>query len=129
MLVGFFSWSAINFDSTRDAILYLKGMKIVAEPTVFHVAAGRAGEVRNASFQVRNLTSKPITVLGARTSCSCVATESLPILIPPGSEKTFGATLRLDGASNERIDQSVQYVTDLTDQPLVNVRITGSVSE
>lgn len=124
---GFFAWSAANFASTRDALLYLKGVSLVIEPGEFSLGEGSRGEERTATFQVRNLANEPIQIVGARASCTCLATEGLPLVIPARESRELRPIVHLDGKPLERVEQEITYLTSSRRHPAIRVRLVGRI--
>lgn len=129
VVVGFLAWSAINFDSPRDVVSYLKGVRLVIEPEAAWVGEGRQGEVRHAAFEVRNLSNAPVTIIGVSSSCTCVSTDKLPIRLPAGGSRPLRVELRLDGKPSERVTQRLAYKTDHAPRPNLTVEVIGRVIE
>lgn len=123
------AWIAVNFDSPRDAMLYLRGARVVVEPEVVSVGTAPAGETRRATFRVRNLSSHAVTIVGATQTCTCVTTVGLPITIPPRGGHDLHATIRIEGKPSERISQDVSYFTSSPGHRALKVGIRGQVAD
>ena len=126
-ILGVAAWATINFDSPRDALRYVQGVRLVVEPRVIDFGEAAAGEVRDASFVVRNLANEPITNLGASPSCNCTTNDRLPSSIPANGSHRFRIKLRFEGEPAERIEQSVKYFTDSARHRGFLLRIIGKV--
>ena len=122
-------WIAVNFGSPRDAMLYLRGVRVVLEPEVVSVGIAPAGETRRATFRVRNLSSEAVTIVGATQTCTCVTTAGLPITIPPRSGHDLHVTIRIDGKPSEQIAQDVSYFTSSPGHRALKVSVRGQVAD
>ena len=127
--VGTVTWSAVNFRSTRDALLYLKGARLVIEPVVVSVGQGRAGETRGGSFEVRDLASTPVVVLGSSTTCSCAQSETLPLTVAPGGTTVVHVSMALDGKPRDTIAPRLTFYTDSRADPQFSIQVIGKIAD
>src|SRR4051812_90869 len=84
MLLGAYAYGIRQFGSVESALSYFKGARVIAEQPVR--ALGRIDPERRLiiPIEVRNWTGHPVTVIGARTSCSCAVVGRLPATITQG---------------------------------------------
>lgn len=67
----------------RDALLRLDGRLIVPEEARVS-ARSTTQDSATATVTLRNLTAEPIRIVGASTTCSCIAaTRSFPVMLEP----------------------------------------------
>jgi hypothetical protein len=120
-------WALIRFGSLRDAWLYAGGARVVIDHSAVALPTGKVGDTQPAEFRLRNLTSRPVKVLGATVSCDCVRTEGLPADIAPGGALTLRSSVHLDGRVTGPFEQFVSYYTDHPAAPSLRVVIRGKV--
>ncbi len=122
-------WAIINFGSLYHALLYAGGARVTIEPRAVTVPEGKEGDAREVVFLIRNLTDNPVRVVGVTTSCTCVSTERLPVVLPARGAKELHVALRLAKSPTGSIVQSVIYHTDHPAAPNLAVTVTGRVAE
>ena len=91
------------------------------------------GQRSSVVFEVANTSDREITVIGAKTGCSCVFAEGLPLLVPPRSRRSITVEVRTDGRAVARlvdgkIREAVHLYTDFPRQPEVELHVLGRVS-
>ena len=79
----FVMWSYATYGNVRSGWLWLSGYKLVAEEYRIDLGEAPAGESKSGMFLLRNLTGKPVVVLGVEADCSCLAASELPVSVPP----------------------------------------------
>jgi hypothetical protein len=123
----FLVWSYSTFGSPRVAIASLRGDPLsVARPSV-RLAPAKVGTRRDISFRVWNLSTRPITIVGGTSSCTCFTTARLPAEIPIGSPLDLGATVNYTDKPGP-IDQAITYYTDHPGMPRFTVRVSTGVA-
>ena len=127
VILGGLGWAFANFGSLHDAWLFANGVRAVIEPKALNVGEGRGGESRDAAFRVRNLTSQPVTILGATVACSCVTCDKLPVTIAPRSALDLGVSFHFEGRDQVDISQGVTYHTDHPTVPTLKGIVRGRV--
>ncbi|MFT3879401.1 MAG: DUF1573 domain-containing protein [Gemmatales bacterium] len=103
----------------------LRGETLAVHPPITQLGEGTAGEQRTFQIALRNYSDKPIKVVGGTTTCSCIATQDLPITIPPGSSETINVKIKFSGSAGKFAHRFMLY-TD-ADKPLTVARFSGSV--
>jgi hypothetical protein len=115
------------FGSIPVALRYLRGERLVVEPTTISVGDGFAGVEEEAAFLIRNLSDKPVCILGATQSCTCLSIEQLPISILAHTSRVMRLGIRREGKSTERFEQGITYYTDSLQHPSFLLRIRGRI--
>lgn len=111
------------FGSTRAAVAYFRGSTLFVEVVYQKVSPVEAGEVGSASFRIQNLRSKPVTVFGVQTSCSCTSADSLPLIIPPGQDRTMWFRVATyEDQAHKNLTETAVLLYDPSG-PAVNLRI------
>ena len=90
VLAGFVSVVPL---SARDAILRWNG-NLVVPVDVRVLALPKTDNYAAATVTLRNLTANPIRVVGASTTCSCIAaTNAFPVTLGPYRKESFNFEL------------------------------------
>jgi hypothetical protein len=72
------------FGSIGTTIVYLSGKQVHVYPKRVDLGDQKAGTETVVVFYMKNLTSKEISVVGEKSSCSCAFSEKIPITAQPG---------------------------------------------
>ena len=114
----------LRFGRISAALGFLRGQHIVATESEKSLGEIQPGETRDVLFDVTNTTTRPLTLIGATTTCSCTVVENLPLTIPGASEQTVRVRVRIrekDGPWSEKL----QLLTDDSAQPRLTLRLVG----
>jgi Protein of unknown function (DUF1573) len=107
-LMGAALW---HFGSIGAALAYTRGERLFAK--MESIGTMTRGEERKAELVISNLGDKPVRILGAASSCSCVATSGVPTTIPAKDMRIIPVKLR----AGNLIGRSVQRLRIFTDHP------------
>jgi Protein of unknown function (DUF1573) len=94
------------FGSVASAFGYLRGDRLVPDAYTKALGVVQKGEERSTKFRLKNWSGEAVRVFGARSACTCVVVEDLPVDIPPGGEHRIAVRFRAkakSGAISERI--------------------------
>jgi hypothetical protein len=127
LLALFFSALCWFFGSTHAGLAYLGGASLVASPSSVDLGHVAAGERREFEVTLQNLDSCSIKIIGARSSCTCIATHGLPRDVDSGQTIALKVYLVVPRGQSELV-QSLTYYTDSSDSPQVAVKVRGVVS-
>lgn len=127
LAVGFGGLTWI-YGSPYEALFQVRGESITVEPSVSYVGEGVVGEQRTFTIQVTNHRDKSIKVIGGTTSCSCITTDNLPIIIPPRATCSIVTWVKFRGSPG-RFRHSFVLYTDEERQATVTAWFTGRVIE
>lgn len=108
VLIAFSFW---QFGSLPNAFAYVRGEDYVLSSRVVDVGEGEYGEIREGAILIRNLTFKPIRIVGLDASCRCAASEPLPITIAPRETRQFSVKVSLGGKGGS-IERAAQIMFD-----------------
>ncbi len=125
LIVGGF---LLVFDNPVDALARLRGESLTVESSVSEVGEGLQGEQRPFTIHLRNHTDRPLRVVGGTTDCSCLATDDLPITVPPGEARPIDVRMKFSGGIGRFQHRFVLY-TDDEKQRVVVARFSGRVVE
>lgn len=113
------------FGSLPVAVRYLRGERLILEPTRLRAAGLSTSKPIFVSTAIRNLTGRPVRLLGSSVRCTCVITQELPATIPPGC--TFRLSLKVQALPEKpAVDEPIVIFTDHRDYPRLWVRVVGS---
>ncbi len=114
-------WAWLRFGSAKWALACLRGEMLVLDPGTIDLGPCRDGETRAVQFRVRNLSSRPVRLLGATATCRCIAAPNVgfPIEIGPGEALDLPVEVHVSLPTAE-YSQEVQFYADLSGcRPLV----------
>jgi Protein of unknown function (DUF1573) len=77
-------YGVAQYGSLSAGLLALQGYALAPTPRV-QVISSVSGRTE-VPFKLQNLTSAPVTIVGAKSSCGCTALHDLPITIPAREE-------------------------------------------
>ena len=104
-----------------------EGFVIVPRNPIVPVQIDRPGDPADVSFVLDNVTSRPVVVLGAETSCDCTTLQGLPITIPAHGEATLRFRLTTTPAeAGRRINTSIKLLLD-TPSPVIRLEIAAAI--
>ncbi|QDU39581.1 hypothetical protein Mal4_39260 [Maioricimonas rarisocia] len=89
----------------------LRGEQLVLRPAVLKLGECGPGAERHILLQLTNLGEQPAGILGGTTTCSCVATQGLPITVPAGETRSVPVTVHVGGEAPE-FRQTITLFTD-----------------
>jgi hypothetical protein len=78
--------------------------------------------------RVRNDAAKPLTIVGAKSACSCMAAEKLPATLAPGEIHGMLMALRLDRAKSAAIPVVVYTEDGQTHEAIVDFNIESKLA-
>jgi hypothetical protein len=116
----------LAFDNPARMLARLRGDSITIEPAVSDVGEAEVGIVRTFTVQLTNQTDRPIRLLGGTNSCSCIATDDLPLTLSERGTGSINVTVRFVGSSG-RFQHTFAFLTDDKTQRTVVARFSGQV--
>ncbi len=114
------------FADPADALAWLRGEAITVSPSGYDVGKGQPGEARTFRVRLTNRTDRPIRVVGGTTTCSCVATNDLPLALAKGETGEIAVSVKFAGSPGNFQHRFVLF-TDDEQQPQVVARFSGEV--
>jgi len=106
IMVGIF-W----FGSIASALAYLRGDGLIPDAYTKSFGTATLNERPSVEFLLSNYTKQPIKVLGSNSTCTCLVTSNLPLIIPPNGK----AILKVNARSKSRSRPYSERVRVLTD--------------
>ena len=74
-----------------------------------------------------NAANRPITILGVRSSCTCVVPDDIPMTVRTGKSRPLRVGLQT-GLKTGRMSEQLLIYTDCKENPEILLRIVGQVS-
>ncbi|MGO9922025.1 MAG: DUF1573 domain-containing protein [Isosphaeraceae bacterium] len=126
-LAGLALLARAEFGSIPSALSYLRGARLI--PLRYSVPAGTVvrGEERILEFKLKNWSDKPIVILGAKSSCTCVSLGDFPIRVPSGGTNNLGVRLRTKKRKPGPISERMRIYTDEKRSHGLTLAVTGVV--
>jgi len=110
-------------------MLQSEGYVIVPRKSVEQVKIDGPGDAADVSFVLDNVTSRPVVVLGAETSCDCTSLQGLPVVIPAHGESSLRFHLTTTPAeAGRRINRNIKLLLD-TPSPIVALAIDAEIGD
>ncbi len=117
----------LKFGDTRVAWAYLRGDALVVFPASVDLGRIPPAERQDFEISVKNIASRPITIIGASSTCTCLATDGLPKTIDAGQSVTLKARV-VAPRDKPEFAQVLTYYTDSPESPKLAVRVQAIVS-
>lgn len=118
------AWGFWQFGSFSAGLARLRGDRLLVDAYSKSFGSLEAGRVGTVEFNLLNTTWRPVTVLGARSSCTCAATDDLPMVVPSGGRRSIRILVRRDRKPG-RVSEQVSLFTDEPSQPELVIRVEG----
>jgi hypothetical protein len=122
-LVGFAFYS---FGSIGSALAYTAGNALIADRSSKTFGNVQQGERPVITFNVTNNSERQITILGAKTQCTCVFAEELPLSVPARSRRSLNIAVETDSRDGE-VREPILLFTDYPDQNELRLVVGGRV--
>lgn len=84
----------LQYGSMTTAFAVWRGQVLVAEEYAKDVGRLQVGEIRTVFFRVKNPDANKVVILGAKTSCGCLAPKNLPRTLAPLEMMELELTIR-----------------------------------
>lgn len=78
------SGAVFRFGSLSTAVAYLRGDRIIPDAYTKTFGEAAVRERPSIDFLLGNWAKEPIKVLGTNSSCSCLVSSGVPVVIRPG---------------------------------------------
>ena len=106
MIIALCSTAVICFGGVRAAISRWNGFPVHFDSKSLVVNL-KSGESATLSFPVRSLISKPVTIVGATTGCSCVSVHGLPMEVTDAGQSL---RVKYNAAGTTAPESDRQYI-------------------
>jgi len=119
------AWGFWQFGSGSAGLARLRCDRLLVDAYSKSFGSLEAGSVGTVEFNLLNTARRPVTVLGARSSCSCAAAGDLPMVVPSGGRRSITILVRGDRQAG-RVSEQVSLFTDEPNQPKLVIRVEGT---
>lgn len=109
LVLGFAAYRAGSFSR---ALPYLMGQRFFVAESKIHLGELVCGAEAESSIRLINLGSKPISIIGARKSCGCIALESVPFEVSAGSTRPLKLKVKIPDGVGKFAHTIELYVAD-----------------
>lgn len=97
-------------------------------PSNADVGSNPKGSHTSVAVAIANHGSSPVRIIGGTTSCKCVATQDLPVEIPPGEQRQIRIQVNFSGDPGPFRQHFKLWVEGDSFQPVLG-RLHGEVLE
>jgi hypothetical protein len=119
--------ASLRYGSLPAAVAAIQGRAIVADATTKSLGDMIPDRPHLVDFTLTNLSSRPVRIVGVRSSCSCVLTEQRPPLVIESGRELKLRFSAVPQASPPEFLQEIRVYTDVPSQPAVALSVTGRV--
>jgi hypothetical protein len=121
------AWAIHRFGSLSKAASYLAGERLLADSRIKTIGTVEVGWRGRVGFSVKNVSNDPVTIFGARSSCTCAVVDAeLPVSLPPGHAYTLNVNLN-PYAKPYEFSEKIDLFTSCKSQSILTLRVTGRV--
>ncbi len=103
-----------------------RGEWVAVSPAESDLGEEPAGKVVTFRIEVVNRSGRDVRLIGGTASCSCVATDDLPVTVPANGSVSVSGRILFSGTPGQ-FKHEYEFFTDLPAQPRVGGRIVGRV--
>lgn len=82
-------FARIQYGSISGTVQRLQGHVLGVENRLIEIGSVEEESITSVEFNVTNLTSDALQIIGARVDCGCVDASHLPISLSPGASSTL----------------------------------------
>ncbi|HZV04527.1 MAG TPA: DUF1573 domain-containing protein [Gemmataceae bacterium] len=122
-------WGHREFGSIASTLAYLNGERLLVDPGTLSFGTIRRGEERDLRVTIRNRTGKDVKVVGARSTCGCMASvERFPLSIADGDKQEL--TIHVEFIGKDSVfEKRIDYYTDDEAKPVIPVVVRGKLTD
>lgn len=110
-MAALFYLATYIFGSVSTALAFLRGNGLIPDTYVRDFGTVSPGQHVFVTFSLKNYTKHPITLVGAKSSCTCLVASDLPVVVPPSAR----TELRLSARAKSRSGPYSEFVRVLND--------------
>jgi len=115
-----------RFGSLGSALAYLEGQRLIADRRSVSFGEVEQGHRPVVTFELMNTSERNISILGAKTLCTCVLVENVPLSLPPKSRRAIQVAVKTDSRTGP-IDETIYLFTDFPKQPKLGLSVRGQI--
>ena len=129
LIAAALAWGYWEFGSLANTLAYLNGERLLVDPGALSLGTGRRGEERVVHFAIRNRTGKEVEILGAKSTCGCMAmAEEFPFSIANGNQRELTIHIGLTG-KDSAFEKEIDFYTDDEAKPVIAVVVRGEITD
>jgi hypothetical protein len=106
-----FGAGSLAFGSPARALAWASANPVLLEEEAIDLGTCDVGSHRRVEFMLRNRGDKPVRIVGGTTTCRCIATGGLPVVIPAGEVRSVPVDVTVLGKGPD-FRQSVTMFAD-----------------
>jgi hypothetical protein len=123
IVIGYGRWRTGAFGLVWP---WLSGNQLLFTPTNIELGKVAANAVIDQQIQVRNVSTIPLTILGAQASCRCIGLDNFPIKVAAGEQQILKIRIA-SGPRPGRLSHSIKFFFDGDMCSSVIVSVTGTI--
>ncbi len=112
----------VIFGSFDAALGYATGARLLVTSSAQHAGNLAHGETRSVAFELNNYSNQSISILGAKSTCSCMVLDELPMTLPPWQIGKIRVRLKARAGESRHIQR--ESATLIFDDPTRVVTLT-----
>ena len=120
------TYTLIRYGSISSALSRAGGQRILVDSPRKSFGEVDSGTAVSSTYVIRNESSRPITIQGARESCSCAMMSDLPCVIKPGASRPIELKVTTPDEAGP-FAGTISLYTDDSDTPVIALGYDGRV--
>jgi len=114
------------FVDSAAALAFLRDEPVTVSPATLDAGESPTGEWRQLRLEIRNRSDRPVKIVGGTSTCACISTDDLPVMLEPASSQIINIRVQFTGSAGLFI-QRLSLYSDHPDQPTLFARFRGRV--
>lgn len=127
-LAGVAQRAVRELGSLAGALAFLNGDRLIPDAYTKSFGTAQAGPSASVVFNLANKSTRPIKIMGSRSSCTCMALDGLPAVVQAGSSLQLKVQVR-PTARQRLVTGVVMLYPDYEGQPYVSLRVSGQFAD
>jgi len=115
-----------SFGGISQTLAYLRGDPLITDAYARSVGTIERGSNQEIVFKISNHSTRPVKILGAKTSCSCVHLDSLPLTVLGEGSLPFRIRFYA-GVRQGKVVENVRLFVDHPSQRRLDLTIKGYI--
>lgn len=126
-LASLAAYSRLTLGSVEAGFAYMRGERLIPDRHSKSVGRVESGKTLVVPFALTNHTGKELSILGGRSSCSCVEPANLPLTILPGRTAELRVGFR-SGREKRRVSGWLSLYTNCPASCHIVLSVSGEVT-
>lgn len=122
VLIGITAAATALYGSPDAALARLRGESLTTDPYL-DLGTGKPGDLLEGAATIRNVTDRPIRLVGGTSDCSCTVLPDLPATVEPGGSVAVRVQLTIPAGRAGRLTRTVILRTDDPGRPVVRFAV------